>query len=89
MMPNDVHFFKPSRPAWADVIGVKMGRASDVGQIGAAICYFGSDPLGLAPGIRLSYPQRFSPAGKGKLAGVVMSAVLIDNAADRWRVKPT
>src|SRR5262245_34971264 len=26
-----------------------MGRAPDFGQIGAAICYFGCDPLGLAP----------------------------------------
>src|SRR5262249_17750095 len=88
MMPNHVRFFKPSRPARPDVIGVKMGRATDFRQIGVTICYFGSNPLGLPPRIRFGYPQRVSPARKRKLEGAEMPAVLIDDAADRRRVKP-
>lgn len=36
-MPNRVHFFKSSGPAWPDII-VKMGGAADIGNIGLAAC---------------------------------------------------
>src|ERR1700736_393540 len=88
MMPNNVHFFKSSCPAWPDIIGMIMGRAADIGNIGLAVCHFAGAADSLPPSLWFVDAQGFSFAGKRELASVVMPPVLVDNAADRRRIKP-
>src|ERR1700738_1978085 len=88
MMPNNVHFFKSSCPAWPDIICMKMSRAADIGNIGLAVCHFAGDADRLPPSIGFVDAQGFARAGKRELASVVMPPVLVDYAADRRRVKP-
>src|ERR1700722_18288518 len=88
MMPNNVHFFKSSRPAWPDIIGMKMGRSANIGNIGRAVCHFAGDADRLPPSIWFVDAQGFTLAGKRELASVVMPPVLVYNAANRRRIKP-
>src|SRR5580704_13332112 len=88
MMPNNVHFFKSSCPAWPNIIGMKMGRAADIGIVGLAVCHFARDADRLPPSLWFVDARGFAFAGKRELASVEMPPVLVDNAADRRRIKP-
>jgi hypothetical protein len=67
---------------------MKMGRAADIGNIGLAVCHFVGYADRLPPSIGFIDAQGFACAGKRELASVVVPPVLVDNAADRRRIKP-
>lgn len=67
---------------------MKMGRTADIGNIGLAVCHFAGDADRSLPSIGFVDAQGFAFAGKRELASIVVPSVLVDNAADRRRIKP-
>src|SRR6202043_3199031 len=57
-------------------------------NLGLAVSRFAGDADRLPPSIGFVDAQGFVFAGKRELASVVMPPVLVDNTADRRRIKP-
>src|SRR6195952_4406660 len=89
MVPDDVHLDQPPGPAGPHVFGVVMRRAADVGEVGLAVHDLVGDALGGAPGVGLVDAQRLALAGEGELAGLVVRAVLVDDAANAGGIEAT
>ncbi len=86
-MPITSIFFQSSRPAGTHIVGVVMCRRADVGDIGLARRDGIGDPHRIAPGIRLTDSQGFAFTGKRELARVIMVTILVDDPANRRRIK--
>src|SRR5215207_1734894 len=78
---DHVHLLEAAGPAWAHVVGVVMGGAADLGQVGPALHYLARHPPGGLPGFGVGDAERLALARERELAGEVAMPVLIDDAA--------